>query len=157
GRRFSVFATEIGNADYQVVAVISYTDATRGQPVSLLGYVVNLAWAREHYFQELVDQVAAIEGTDHSVRFSILDDHSKAVVGASSPQEADTPVASRIFPVAFFDPSAVAVDPPADLNMIWWTAVTTAKGDPTLAAAESGARRTLGIAAVMTLTLAAAV
>lgn len=157
GRRFSVFTTRIGDIDYQVAAVISYADATRGQPVSLVGYVVNLPWAREHYFSELVDQVAAIEGTDHSVRFSILDDEGKAVVGELSPADPDTPVASRIFPVAFFDPSAVAVDPPSDLSLVWWTTVTTARGDPTLAAAERGARRTLAIAAVMSLTLAAAV
>ena len=157
GRRFSVFTRQIGDIDYQVAAVISYADATRGQPVSLVGYVVNLAWARAHYFSDLVDQVAAIEGTDHSVRFSILDDQGKAVVGAPSPSDPGTPVASRIFPVAFFDPTAVAVDPPLDLTLVWWTTVTTARGDPTLAAAERGARRTLAIAAVMSLTLAAAV
>ena len=58
--------------------------------------------------------------------------------------------------MAFFDPIVVAADPPEDLQLVWWTAVATAQDDPTLAAAARGARRTLGIAAVMTLTLAVA-
>jgi signal transduction histidine kinase len=64
-------------------------------------------------------------------------------------------VATRTFPVAFFDPTSVAVDPPDDLGLVTWTAIATARDEPTLAAAERGARRTLAIAAVMTLTLAA--
>ena len=154
GRRFSAFMLPIGGVDYQVVAVISYADATRERPASLIGFVVNLKWARQHYFAELAEQVAAIEGSDHSVRFSIFDENGDAVVGAPITSADGAPVASRLFPVAFFDPAAVAVDPPADLGLVWWTAVTTNRDDPTLAAAERGARRTLALAAVMTLTLA---
>ena len=47
--------------------------------------------------------------------------------------------------------------PAADLGQIWWTAVATASGDPTLAAANRDARRTLTIASVMSLMLAGAV
>ena len=154
GRRFSVFSMRIGDADYQVAAVISYADATRERAVSLIGYVVNLKWAREHYFAELAAQVASIEGADRSVRFAIVDDRGQTVVGPPIPTGVDAPVATRPFPVAFFDPDAVAVDPPPDLGLTWWTAVATARDDPTLAAAEGGARRTLAVAAVMTLTLA---
>ena len=154
GRRFSAFATRIGNADYQAAAVITYADPAHEQPVALLGYLVNLAWAREHYFGEIVSQVAAIEGSDRSVRFAILDDGGAPVVGAADTEPATAPVARRMFQVAFFDPSAVALDPPPDLGLTWWTAVAEARGDPTLAAAERGASRTLAIAAVMTLTLA---
>ena len=157
GRRFSAFASRINGVDYQVAAALSYADATRERPTSLIGYVVNLPWAREHYYGELTTQVAAIEGTDHSVRFGIIDDRGDAVGGTQTESTPGIPVATRPFPLAFFDPSAVAVDPPADLGLVWWTAITTAKGDPTLAAAEQGARRTMAIAAVMSLTLAAAV
>ena len=154
GRRFSAFSLPIGDADYQVVATIAYSDATREHPRSFIGFVVNLPWARAHYFGELASQVAAIEGPDRGVRFAILDDTGRSVVGASPPSDTSAPVATRAFPVTFFDPSAVAVDPPADLRLPWWTAVATTRDDPTLAAAEQGARRTLAIAAVMTLTLA---
>jgi two-component system, OmpR family, phosphate regulon sensor histidine kinase PhoR len=67
------------------------------------------------------------------------------------------PHASRTFQLAFFEPTAVAVDPPPDLGQIWWRATATAGGDPTLAAAERGARRTLAIAGVMSIMLAGAV
>ena len=157
GRRFSAFTTSIGGTDYQVAADISYADATREQPAGVLGYVVNLTWVREHYFADLVAQVARIEGTDQSVTFSITDDAGKAVVGTPPAHESDAPEASRTFQLAFFEPAVVAVDPPPDLTQIWWTASATASGDPTLAAAERGARRTLAIAGVMSLMLAGAV
>lgn len=154
GRRFSAFSMRIGSADYQVAAAITYADASHERPLSIMGFVVNLEWARAHYFSDLAAQVAAIEGSDNSVRFSILDDRGQVIVGTPAPAGEGTPAATRTFPVAFFDPAAVAVDPPADLGLVWWTAVATTGDDPTLAAARSGARRTLAIAAVMALTLA---
>ena len=154
GRRFSAFSRKIGDDEYQVAAAIFYDDARRERAVSVLGYVVNLRWAREHYFGELASQVAAIESGDRSVRFAIVDDNQHPVIGTFVADPSDTPSAVRTFPVAFFDPAAVAVDPPPDLGLVWWTAEATAKDEPTLAAAERGARRTLTIAAVMTLTLA---
>ena len=154
GRRFSAFSRKIGDDEYQVAAAIFYDDARRERAVSVLGYVVNLRWAREHYFGELASQVAAIESGDRSVRFAIVDDNQHPVIGTFVADPSDTPSAVRTFPVAFFDPAAVAVDPPPDLGLVWWTAEATTKDEPTLAAAERGARRTLTIAAVMTLTLA---
>lgn len=157
GRRFSAFTTTIGGTDYQVAAEISYADSTHEQATGVLGYVVNLGWVREHYFSDLVAQVARIEGTDNSVTFSITDDAGRAVVGTVLEPTGDVPEASRTFQLAFFEPAAVAVDPPPDLGQIWWTATATAGGDPTLAAAERGARRTLAIAGVMSIMLAGAV
>jgi signal transduction histidine kinase len=154
GRRFSAFSLKIGADDYQVASTITYDDARRERTVSALGYIVNLPWAREHYFGELTSQVAAIESGDRSVRFAIVDDNRHSVTGTPIASLSDAPSAVRTFPVAFFDPAAVAVDPPPDLGLVWWTAEATTKDEPTLAAAERGARRTLAIAAVMTLTLA---
>lgn len=153
GRRFSAFAMRIGDTDYQAAAVITYADPAHEHPVALVGYLVNLPWARQHYFREIVTQVSTIEGSDHSVRFAIMDEHGVPVVGDPPSDVATAPVAQRLFQVAFFDPTAVAVDPPPDLGLTWWTAVAETRDDPTLAAAERGARRTLAIAAVMTLTL----
>ena len=58
---FSAFSLKIGADDYQVASTITYDDARRERTVSALGYIVNLPWAREHYFGELTSQVAAIE------------------------------------------------------------------------------------------------
>ena len=52
-------------------------------------------------------------------------------------------VATRVFPVLFFDPTLVAVDPPADLAQRSWTVATSAAGDPTFVLAARGARRSL--------------
>ena len=154
GRRFTAFTTPIGGSDYQVAASIVYADATHERPAAVFGYLVNLPWVRSNYFNELAAQVTSIESGDRSVRFTIIDDEGVAVVGTPIEPGAGTPVETRLFPVAFFDPEAVAFDPPPDLGLVWWTAVATAEDDPTLAAAERGARRTLAIAAVMTVTLA---
>ncbi len=154
GRRFTAFTMPINGSSYQVAASLVYANATHERPVAVFGYLVNLAWVRAHYFDELAAQVTSIESGDRSVRFSIIDDQGATVVGRPAIQGAGTPVETRLFPVAFYDPEAVAVDPPADLGLVWWTAVATAEDDPTLAAAERGARRTLAIAAVMTVTLA---
>jgi two-component system phosphate regulon sensor histidine kinase PhoR len=43
----------------------------------------------------------------------------------------------------FFDPTLVAVDPPADLAQRSWTVATSAAGDPTFVLAARGARRSL--------------
>jgi len=98
--------------------------------------------------------MSKIRRSSRSVRFAIVDDNQHPVIGTFVADPSDTPSAVRTFPVAFFDPAAVAVDPPPDLGLVWWTAEATTKDEPTLAAAERGARRTLTIAAVMTLTLA---
>jgi signal transduction histidine kinase len=151
GRRFSVFDLNAG-APYQVVALVSYADPLRERPAGVLGFMVNLEWAREHYFADLVAQVARIEGSDHAIQFSLVDEAGRIAVGAAADQGAP-PARRQSFPMAFFDPLIVAVDPPGDLRVASWTAVADAGHDPTLAAAERGARRTLGVAAVMALAL----
>jgi signal transduction histidine kinase len=152
GRRFSIFDATLAGVPYQVVALISYTDALRQHPAAVLGYLVDLAWTRAYYFKDLAEQVARIEGADHGVRFTILDAESRPVVGTPN-RQTEGPAARRQFPLAFFDPSGLSVDPPADLSLQSWIAVATAQDDPALAAAERGARRALGLAAVMALVL----
>jgi signal transduction histidine kinase len=151
GRRFSVFDLK-ADMPYQVVAFVSYADALRERPTSVLGFMVNLEWARQHYFADLVAQVARIEGSDHAIQFSLIDERGTAVVGGEA-DRGGAPARRETFPLAFFDPLIVAVDPPADLRIASWTAVASAARDPTLAAAERGARRTLGVAAVMAIAL----
>ena len=43
-------------------------------------------------------------------------------------------------PVLFFDPTLIAVNPPADLTQRSWTVATTSAGDPTFVLAARGAR-----------------
>jgi signal transduction histidine kinase len=153
-RRFSIFEMDVAGAKYQVVTVLSYGDALREHVSSALGFMVDLGWVRHHYFADLVAQVRSIEGQDRGMRFAVIDDRQAVVVGgAGSP---DVPRSQRAFPVLFFDPLLVAIDPPRDLHISSWTALAAAEGDPTLAVANQSARRTLALAAAMTLTLAVA-
>jgi signal transduction histidine kinase len=150
GRRFSVFDLD-ADGPYQVVAFVSYRDRLREQPAAVLGFMVDLKWTREHYFSDLVAQVARIEGNDNAIEFSVIDDTDRTVVGNADRDQASGHRLS--FPLAFFDPLIVAVNPPPDLHVKSWSAVANPIHDPTLAAAERGARRTLAVGAVMALAL----
>jgi signal transduction histidine kinase len=151
GRRFSVFDLDAGSP-YQVVALVSYVDPIREQPASVIGFMVNLNWTRDHYFADLVSEVARIEGSDHAIEFSVVDEANHPVVGPGGAG----PFTGRrqTFPLTFFDPLLVAADPPTDLQVKSWTVSANPVHDPTLAAAESGARRTLAVGAVMAFALA---
>src|SRR6185369_8364854 len=129
GRRFSVFDFE-ADGPYQVVAFVSYRDPLREEPAAVLGFMVDLKWTREHYFSDLAAQVARIEGNDNAIEFSVIDDNSRLVVGSG---ERDQAAARRLtFPMAFFDPLIVAVNPPPDLHVTTWNAVANPIHDPTL-------------------------
>jgi signal transduction histidine kinase len=158
-RRFSIFETSIDGVPYQVVALLSYADVLNEEPAGALGFMVNLDWARKHYFGEIAAQVAQIESKDDSVQFAVLDDHGAAVVehGVTAQALEQAPQGRRTFPVAFFDPLDVAIDPPPDLKIPSWTAVALAIGDPTLGVAERGARRTLALGMVMAFALTAGI
>src|SRR5262245_20037332 len=78
GRRFSVFDLQ-ADAPYQVVAFVSYRDQLREQPAAVLGFMVDLTWTRDHYFADLVAQVARIEGNDNAIEFSVVDDTNRSV------------------------------------------------------------------------------
>jgi signal transduction histidine kinase len=152
GRRNSVFDMDVAGSAYQVVAILSYADALHAKPAAILGFMVNLQWARENYFKDLIGQVARIEGNGRDLRFTVLDERGDPVVGST--RDAATALAARrVFPMAFFDPLVVAIDPPQDLHVRSWTAIVTAEGDVTLAATERGARRTLYVAGGMALAL----
>ncbi len=156
GRRFSIFDMELGGTRYQIVTLLSYADTLRERPSAIFGFMVSLQWAREHYFKDLVAQAARIEGGDSAIEFAIVDQAGRGVIGVTR-ATANVPGAERSFPLVFFDPVTVAADPPSDLSIASWTAIATAQHDPTLAAADSGARRTLALAAIMTLVLTAGV
>lgn len=151
-RRFSIFEIDLAGAPYQIITLLTYGDPLREHLVAVLGFMVNLDWARRHYFNDLTAQVNQIEGRDRGVQFMVCDEQNRPVVGAVASRNRDTET-RRVFPVAFFDPLVVAIDPPPDLHVPSWSATASAGDDPTLAAAARGARSTLAIAAVMALTL----
>lgn len=145
-RRYSVFSTKIGDDPYQVVARLQYGDPFREELRLVFGFMVNLNWAREHYFPEVAKQVARIARADSSLVFSMYPQHE------GSPQEqtpsSDVPSAQRVVPNTFFDPLLIAVDPPPDLVLEHWTLQALLSDDATLLSARVGARRTLIVVAL---------
>jgi hypothetical protein len=60
GRRFATFDVKLQDNEYQVVALLSYDDPARQALRAIVGFMVNLAWVCQHYFDELVAQVVRI-------------------------------------------------------------------------------------------------
>jgi two-component system phosphate regulon sensor histidine kinase PhoR len=141
-RRYSVFDVSIAGVDYQVVALLAYDGMIRERLDRVFGVAVNLDWARDHYFNDILQQVVQIAGSGPATSFAVLDERGRRVAGTLEPAGRAT-VATREFPVLFFDPTLVAVNPPADLAQRSWTVATSATGDPTFVLAARGARRTL--------------
>jgi signal transduction histidine kinase len=152
GRRFSVFETRIGGVPYQVVARLVYGDAFREKLEAAFGFTVNLPWVREHYFPELTRQVARI-AADPDLGVAVVDDHGQAVVGSPG-QAAENMIVKRSFPLTFFDPWLVALDPPQDLSRASWDVQVRMDTDATLSATIAGVNRTLIFSAAAASVLA---
>ena len=141
-RRYSVFDTSIEGTPYQIVALLAYEGTSRERIDRIFGVAVNVEWARNHYFNNLLQEVARIAGSASALAFAVVDDQGRRVAGTLDPASRQT-VATRTFPVLFFDPALVAVNPPPDLTQRSWTVAASAAGDPTFVLAARGARRSL--------------
>lgn len=150
GRRFSVFETQLHGVRYQVVARLFYADPYRQSVDGVVGFTVNLPWARQHYFPDVVRQVARIGG---GLPMAILDGSGQTVAGTGE-NPGQGPVARRWFPVLFIDPLLVGIDSPADVSCDFWTAQVRMDDDRLLSGAIAGTHRTMvfaGLAAVSLL------
>jgi two-component system phosphate regulon sensor histidine kinase PhoR len=152
GRRYSIFEATLGGSPYQVVALISYRDVPREQLDSVFGFMVNLAWVRQEYFEGITDQVSQLGGTVGGIDYAVSDERNQRVVG-NVPRRGSTFAATREFPLYFFDPTLTTIDHPSDLTPRIWTITANAGGDPTLASAARGSRRTLLVVAAAVITL----
>ncbi len=153
GGRLSTFEVVLHGEPYQVVARLLYRDQFREQVEGVFGFVVNLAWIRSHYFPELTAQVARIGSPGTSLDVAVLNESHELV---TSTQRAGLkgPISQRSFPLMFFDPRFVALDPPSDLPRRTWAVQVAVASDSTLAAAIRGADRTLIVAALAAVALA---
>ncbi len=142
GSRYSIFDMSIEGVPYQIVTLLAYEGLTRERIDRVFGVAVNLQWARDHYFTNIVGQVAQIAGNAGATSFAVLDEDAGRIAGTLVPSARDT-AATRAFPVLFFDPALVLVDPPSDLAQRSWLVVASAAGDPTFVLAARGARRSL--------------
>lgn len=153
GARFATFETAVSGAPYQVVARLVYRDPRREQLDGVFGFTVSLDWVRRHYFQELVDQVTLPDNMSDEFSVRIVDEQGQLVAGPASAPE-DAPRTEQGFPLAFFDPLILGLDPPRNLSPRQWMVRAQAHVDPALAGAIRGANRTLIIAALSAVVLA---
>jgi signal transduction histidine kinase len=151
GRQFAAFETELGDQPYQVVVHLLYQTAGRRQLLGAVGFTVNLHWVNDHYFRDILGQIAAIGHVEQSIALAIADDRGSLVAGTRTP-DAGGIVRARPFPLAFYDADLVneQVDDIAPPRV--WSASVGAFHDRTLAAAAQGSARTLWL-----ISLAAAV
>jgi signal transduction histidine kinase len=144
-RRFAIFGVRTAGTSYQVVAHLRYRGPVDDRLDSVFGFMVNMTWAREHYFQELTNQVARIDGPTAGLALAVVDDRGSRVASTQTGRWEGQ--ASRPFSVTFFDPLLVAVAQPKDLPRWEWAVHVGGAADPTLADAIHGADRTLVLAA----------
>ncbi len=137
---------------YQAVAQLVYADA-RGETLdAVFGFLVNVQWAREHYFAQIVDQTRGIGGVDPATGFRILDAAGQVVVG---PPADGRLAVSRTFPLLFFDPVLAATGNASPVTRDVWTAEAIVGDDPVLAAANRGAGQVALLAGLAAVALAA--
>jgi signal transduction histidine kinase len=118
-RRFSTFDLDIARVRYQVVAKLFYRDTLREHLAAVFGFTVNIPWVRQHYFQDLMGQVAKVNEETSGLQFAIFDDRSGPV--AATDRRTDlASISRRPFAMMFFDPLLVVMDLPDDLPNAPW-------------------------------------
>ncbi|MBI4472355.1 MAG: HAMP domain-containing histidine kinase [Acidobacteria bacterium] len=151
-RTFSIFEITLGGIRYQVVARLLYRDAVRNELLVVFGFTVDLEWVRHWYFQELIKQVSRISAAEGRFDLAIFDSSGRPVAGTPA-ENGKGAVIRRSFPMMFFDPTLVELDPPADLGREAWTVKIGIRDDPTLAEAVRAASRTRVVAAIAAIAL----
>jgi signal transduction histidine kinase len=144
GRSFSVFEAAMAGVPYQVVARLFFSDRLLQDFDGAFGFMVNLAWVRDHYFDDLAQTAAASGTLRRDVVLAIKDPKGQRVTRTQpSSASTDAPGAARSFPLFFFNPLLIAADPAPRLNKELWTAEAVLRSDSWFAAATDAASQLL--------------
>lgn len=155
GRRYSTFDMALGDSRWQIVALLSYADPYQLRLKGVFGFLVDLAWAREHYFGNVARQVLPIDSGTDQMRLAVRDRSGDTVFGRRA--DGGATAGDREFPLLFFDPRLVAIEWPADLGREVWAAHASIEADPVILAANAGAFSTLVVAALLAIAIVLAV
>ena len=128
--------------------------------MAVRGFLVNMDWARTHYFVPMLASILAGTGVTvesqvadpTGVEFALLDQHRRAIGGRPRIPAERRPTARR-FSAYFFDPAMANTEAVHDLQHWVWALQISAAQDPTLAIALRGARRTILVLAAGALAL----
>lgn len=148
GKRFAAYPLAIDGVPYQVVVHLLYDDVTGGGRLfGLVGYTVNLPWAKQDYFRDLAAQVARIGGEGDDLAIAI----GPAPPAAPAPAASDSVRHAQRFPVRFYDRNLTQVLPADDAPEEWLASVTPPA--PAQPGVLSGRRMfaLMGLAAVASL------
>ena len=104
---------------------------------AVVGFTVNLDWARHNYFPRLTDQVARIASASEDIAV-VVTDHKGRPVSRMSIAMTDKSDSERRFPLLFFDPLLVAAALPPDLPVEWWTVSAVTTNTTSLSAVRRG-------------------
>ena len=147
GHQFSIFDLQVNGVPYQMIVRLVYSDELRNELVAAIGFGVNLASARQNYFQHVAEEVMRVRASSLRATIAVVDDQRD--------QTGDGDVwDQRSFPVAFFDPRLIAVDIPSDLRQQRLIVDVSSADDPTLEAIRKGIRRAVALATVAVIALA---
>lgn len=144
--------TQFHGETYQIIARARYGFPAGAGAGSLVGFLVNLKWVREHYFAELVAQLSNLLAADSTISMAIYDERGALVAGTPFPRaaSAELPAREARFPLLFFDPLLRTTPRKELLPARYWTArAEPYQGESVLAA--RGASRTFILIALMAL------
>lgn len=152
-----VLETMFGGDTYQVIARARYGSSSGGIE-SLVGFLVNLTWARRHYFSELLAQLSTVVKGDSAISMAVLDEKRALVAAAPAVPATRTGVAAREqhFPFLFFDPLLRTTLADEIVPVRYWTARAEPLQDESMLVAARGARRTYILITIAALATAIA-
>jgi signal transduction histidine kinase len=140
GRRFDVFTTAIAGVKYQVVVRLLYHTIGARPLLGAVGFMVNLEWVADHYFDEILTQISRIGNVEESIALAVADDTGRIVASTHPPGGAGV-LHERTFPLSFLDAELLAGSE-LDQSRPQWRLSVSAADDRTLLAATRGSART---------------
>jgi signal transduction histidine kinase len=143
-RKFGAFETTLSGVRYQVVVHLLYHTLEDRRLFGAVGFTVNMAWVRDHYFEDILRQISAIGDVEDTISLSVSDDAGNIVASTKAGPGTRDVLHARRFPLSFVDSDLVSnaeqASMPAPPD---WTASVSAADDRTVAAAVRGSARTL--------------
>jgi signal transduction histidine kinase len=140
GRLYSLFEVPIDETLYQAVAIAFYHDSAHERLDRVLGFIVNVAWVRDHYFSELITQTAQLAARSPNIDFVLRDERGTVVAHGRGPSP--YPGSSSLqFSPTFFDPALAPFNMPADVALPLWTLTVSAGGDAFVVASIRSSRQ----------------
>jgi len=150
-RRYSIFEVSLEGVPYQIVSVV-FADSANGSLQAVFGFMVNLEWVRQNYFQEITAHTTRLLRPGSGLILRVVDDRGAPVFGVGSEVTGST-AGRRTFPMMFFDPILTPGHAPDDFPRAVWTAQAVVSDDPALNAANTLAKRSTftiaGLAAII--------